>query len=72
MYEASCYSSENENKMVEICFMKNFFYTMQHMHNDSQIAYADICLFEVLSLLKKVDNLNNVERNFSKISQRRN
>ena len=24
MYEASCYSSENENKLVEICFMKNY------------------------------------------------
>ena len=26
MCEASCYSSENENKLVEICFMKNYTY----------------------------------------------
>ena len=26
MYEASCYSSENENKLVEICFVKNYIF----------------------------------------------
>ncbi len=27
MYEASCYSSENENKLEEICFMKNYIFS---------------------------------------------
>ena len=26
MYEASYYSSENENKLVEICFIKNYIF----------------------------------------------
>ncbi len=26
MYETSCYSSENVNKLVEICFMKNYIF----------------------------------------------
>ena len=26
MYGASCYSSENENKLVEICFIKNYIF----------------------------------------------
>ena len=29
MYEASCYSSENEDKLVEICFMKNYTFLLK-------------------------------------------
>ncbi len=29
MYEASCYSSENENKLVEICIMRNYIFLLK-------------------------------------------
>ena len=29
MYEASCYSSKNEDKLVEICFMKNYTFLLK-------------------------------------------
>ncbi len=29
MYEASCYSSENKNKLVEFSFMKNYIFLLK-------------------------------------------
>ena len=34
MYEASCYSSENENKLKEICFIKNYILFYKWMGRD--------------------------------------
>ena len=37
MYEASYYSSENEDKLVEICFMKNYTFLLKEWRDGGDL-----------------------------------